>query len=309
MSHEHVDIESSYGGVHLCKQEEETGVVSSTNELWIERLLGDSKGVVPDPVDGKAIDICIGNAYLTKEKVDGMAVSYEGIRFLADLLKEVAMERKGGGSCHDSRSSGATDDSSEVCHFLDTGHYVIRNCVQTSALADDEGGCLHQELIRCIRSHLADPADDATPPHASMDVLRFSRMRKGDEDFTSRIYTRAKTRISFNVALTKCVADAFEYGTVEAYYLMFLRNFTTESAPDNVTVCRLAMVTAHPTVEDLVMSSRGAYVCNEADKHTLLMPTSRLETKVILHRPPGMNAPLYATYLWPGTKAVRCREE
>ncbi|KAK3261652.1 hypothetical protein CYMTET_29447 [Cymbomonas tetramitiformis] len=138
-----------------------------------------------------------------------MAVSYEGIRFLPDLLKAVAMERKGGGSCHDSRSSGATDDSSEVCHFLDTCHYVIRNGVPTSALADDEGGCLHRELIRYIRSHLADPADDTTPPHASMDVLRFSRMRKGDEDFTSRIYIRAKTRISFNVALTKCVPDAF----------------------------------------------------------------------------------------------------
>ncbi|KAK3263737.1 hypothetical protein CYMTET_27470 [Cymbomonas tetramitiformis] len=62
---------------------------------------------------------------------------------------------------------------------------------------------------------------------------------------------------------------------------------STENSAANDTVCRLAMLTAYPTVEDLTMNSRGVYVCDEAEKHTLLLPVSRLETKVIIHRPPG----------------------
>ena len=108
--------------------------------------------------------------------------------------------------------------------------------------------------------------------------------------------------------MSTCAADAFEYGTVEAYYLIFLKR-SAENSAANVTVFRLAMVTAYPTVEDLTMNSRGVYVCNEAEKRTLLLPVSRLETKVIFHRPPGYRVPLHATYLWPGMKAVRCKKQ
>ena len=52
-----------------------------------------------------------------------------------------------------------------------------------------------------------------------------------------------------------------------------------------ITARRLAMVTAYPTVEDLTMNSRGAYACYEAEKRTLLLPVSRLETKVIFQFP------------------------
>ncbi|KAK3275106.1 hypothetical protein CYMTET_16738 [Cymbomonas tetramitiformis] len=256
--------------VHLCKQEEETGVVSSTNELWVERLLGDSKGVVPAPVGGKAIDTCIANAYLTKEAVDDMAWSYEGIRFLPDMLTEMAMAK--GGEYHDSGTTRA-DGSSKVCHLLDTGHYlVVRDGVPTAALANEEGGRLHRELVGCVRSLFSDHASPSLD--AAMTVLRFSRMRRGDKDFTSRVYTRAKTRISFNVALSTCAADAFEYGTVEAYYLIFLKR-SAENSAANDTVCRLAMVTAYPTVEDLTMNEQPGRVCVQRGRKTYTSPTGK----------------------------------
>ena len=133
----------------------------------------------------------------------------------------------------------------------------------------------------------------------ALDVLCFPRMRHGDEDFTSTMYTRAVTRISYNVALASSEADAFEYGRVEAYYLIW-------DPATHCAVCRLAMVTAYLTIKNARMNSRAVFVLNEDAKHTLLMPASRLETKCICHRPPGFKIPLHAIYLWPGMKSARC---
>ncbi|KAK3284232.1 hypothetical protein CYMTET_8109 [Cymbomonas tetramitiformis] len=145
------------------------------------------------------------------------------------------------------------------------GKRARRNVSVVPPVCDVSCGCWAWiEGGRAIASLFSDHASPSLD--AAMDVLRFSRMRRGDEDFTSRDYTRAKTRISFNVALSTCAADAFEYGTVEAYYLIFLKRSADNSAAKD-TVCRLAMVTAYPTVEDLTMNSRGVYVCNEAEKH------------------------------------------
>ncbi|KAK3252152.1 hypothetical protein CYMTET_38531 [Cymbomonas tetramitiformis] len=272
--------------VHLCKQEEKVGVVSSNIELWVERLLGEAKGVVPEPVGGKAIDSCIGNAYLLKDRVDDMAHLYPGIRFLPDYVAH-SVKQDG---------PGFRDDPGLACHFMDVGHHIIRGGVAVSALSADAEGRLLPGLAASLRAMHGERYE---LERDALDVLCFPRMRHGDEDFTSTMYTRAVTRISYNVALASSEADAFEYGRVEAYYLIW-------DPATHCAVCRLAMVTAYPTIKNARMNSRAVFVLNEDAKHTLLMPASRLETKCICHRPPGFKIPLHAIYLWPGMKSARC---
>ncbi|KAK3268573.1 hypothetical protein CYMTET_22938 [Cymbomonas tetramitiformis] len=87
-----------------------------------------------------------------------------------------------------------------------------------SALSADAEGRLLPGLAASLRAMHGERYE---LERDALDVLCFPRMRHGDEDFTSTMYTRAVTRISYNVALASSEADAFEYGRVEAYYLIW----------------------------------------------------------------------------------------
>ncbi len=80
--------------VHLAPQEEEIGAVSNAIELYLERRLFVTKSVVPAPITGVAMDICMGNASLLRDTVDDMEHNYPGIRFLPDLVHQLAGEKK-----------------------------------------------------------------------------------------------------------------------------------------------------------------------------------------------------------------------
>ena len=286
--------------VHLAPQEEEIGAVSNAIELYLERRLFVTKSVVPAPITGAAMDTYMGNASLLRDTVDDMQHNYPGIRFLPDLVHEHAADSLKG--ITDIPTEGA--DIKTIYFFLGTGYQVVRNGHICSP-GDEHGDKVHEQLAEYVRS-LSSGGSNLDIERDGLDVTRYQRYQCGYEVITSQVYARARSRISYNVSLEPCEADNFSHASVDAYYLV--------SNPTNgKVVCRLAMAMAYPTMEHLDesvidMSHCGVFDLQEDEKRNIVLPISRIQTKVILHRPPGYNCPIYATYLWSSLSHLRCHE-
>jgi len=190
--------------------------------------------------------------------------------------------------------------------FLGTGYPVIRNGhVCSKSPGDEHGAMVHMQLAEYVSS-ISSGGSNMDIEHDGLDVTRYQRYQCGNEEITSQVYTRARSRISYNVSIEPSETDNFSHASVDAYYLV--------SNPNNgKVVCRLAMALCYPTMEDLDetvidMSHCGVFALQEVEKRNILMPICRIQTKVIFHKPPGYNLPIYATYLWSSLSHLRCHQ-
>ena len=148
---------------------------------------------------------------------------------------------------------------------------------------------VHMQLAEYVSS-ISSGGSNLDIEHDGLDVTRYQRYQCGNEEITSQVYTRARSRISYNVSIEPSETDNFSHASVDAYYLV--------SNPNNgKVVCRLAMALCYPTMEDLDetvidMSHCGVFALQEVEKRNILMPICRIQTKVIFHRPPGYNSPI-----------------
>ncbi|KAK3289768.1 hypothetical protein CYMTET_2803 [Cymbomonas tetramitiformis] len=194
-----------------------------------------------------------------------------------DLVHEHAADSKKG--ITDIPTEGA--DIKTIYFFLGTGYQVVRNGHICSP-GDEHGDKVHEQLAEYVRS-LSSGGSNLDIERDGLDVTRYQRYQCGYEVITSQVYARARSRISYNVSLEPCEADNFSHASVDAYYLV--------SNPTNGEVmCRLAMAMAYPTMENLDesvidMSHCGVFALQEDEKRNIVLPISRIQTKVIFHRP------------------------